>query len=157
MLNQHLRVHGLPPVKGEGALGLSGSDQYGSDSDTAAMGSEAEAEAEAAEAGEMIEEMDLDGETSSTHSDAPTVASAASASASASAAALASAGADGYVNLGLNPATLPKLADSATMALTDIPLTWVSKGNKFYKMYKCRYCPHVNVRKANIQVRPCSP
>ena len=155
MLNQHLRVHGLPPVKGEGALGLSGSDQYGSDSDTAAMGSEAEAEAEAAEAGEMIEEMDLDGETSSTHSDAPTVASAASASASA--AALASAGADGYVNLGLNPATLPKLADSATMALTDIPLTWVSKGNKFYKMYKCRYCPHVNVRKANIQVRPCSP
>jgi len=155
LLNQHLRVHGLPPVKGEGALGLSGSDQYGSDSDTAAMGSEAEAEAEAAEAGEMIEEMDLDGETSSTHSDAPTVASAASASASA--AALASAGADGYVNLGLNPATLPKLADSATMALTDIPLTWVSKGNKFYKMYKCRYCPHVNVRKANIQVRPCSP
>ena len=32
LLNQHLRVHGLPPVKGEGSMGH-GSDQYGSDSD----------------------------------------------------------------------------------------------------------------------------
>lgn len=33
----------------------------------------------------------------------------------------------------------------------DIPLVWVSKGGRFYKMYKCRYCPHVNQRKVNIQ------
>lgn len=46
-----------------------------------------------------------------------------------------------------------KLADSATVSLPDIPLTWVSRGQKFYKMFKCRHCPHVNVRKANIQVR----
>ncbi|XP_022903163.2 uncharacterized protein [Onthophagus taurus] len=33
----------------------------------------------------------------------------------------------------------------------DIPLVWVSKNGKFAKMYKCRYCPHVNLRKVNIQ------
>lgn len=33
----------------------------------------------------------------------------------------------------------------------DIPLVWVSKGDKFSKMFKCRYCPHVNLRKVNIQ------
>lgn len=33
----------------------------------------------------------------------------------------------------------------------DIPLVWVSKSGKFYKMYKCRFCPHVNLRKVNIQ------
>ncbi|KAL3282048.1 hypothetical protein HHI36_005249 [Cryptolaemus montrouzieri] len=33
----------------------------------------------------------------------------------------------------------------------DIPLVWVSKNGKFTKMYKCRYCPHVNLRKVNIQ------
>lgn len=37
-----------------------------------------------------------------------------------------------------------------TRALPDIPLVWVSRGAKFFKMYKCRFCPHVNVRKANI-------
>ncbi|XP_017785914.1 PREDICTED: uncharacterized protein LOC108569018 isoform X2 [Nicrophorus vespilloides] len=35
--------------------------------------------------------------------------------------------------------------------LPEIPLVWVSKSNKFSKMYKCRYCPHVNLRKVNIQ------
>ncbi|KAK9752125.1 hypothetical protein QE152_g4528 [Popillia japonica] len=33
----------------------------------------------------------------------------------------------------------------------DVPLVWVSKNGKFSKMYKCRYCPHVNLRKINIQ------
>lgn len=33
----------------------------------------------------------------------------------------------------------------------DIPLVWVSKNGKFSKMFKCRYCPHVNLRKVNIQ------
>lgn len=34
---------------------------------------------------------------------------------------------------------------------SDIPLVWVSKNGKFSKMYKCRFCPHVNLRKINIQ------
>ncbi|XP_050307257.1 uncharacterized protein LOC126743997 isoform X2 [Anthonomus grandis grandis] len=34
---------------------------------------------------------------------------------------------------------------------TDIPLVWVSKNNQFSKMFKCRFCPHVNSRKVNIQ------
>ncbi|XP_066138898.1 zinc finger protein 142-like isoform X1 [Euwallacea fornicatus] len=38
--------------------------------------------------------------------------------------------------------------DSAHFA--DIPLVWVSKLGKFSKMFKCRYCPHVNLRKVNI-------
>ncbi|XP_072393379.1 uncharacterized protein [Diabrotica undecimpunctata] len=36
-------------------------------------------------------------------------------------------------------------------SLPDIPLVWVSKNGKFCKMFKCRYCPHVNLRKVNIQ------
>lgn len=35
--------------------------------------------------------------------------------------------------------------------LPDIPLVWVSKNGKFSKMFKCRFCPHVNSRKVNIQ------
>lgn len=34
---------------------------------------------------------------------------------------------------------------------SDIPLVWVSKNGKYSKMFKCRYCPHVNLRKVNIQ------
>lgn len=34
---------------------------------------------------------------------------------------------------------------------SDIPLVWVSKNEKFSKMFKCRFCPHVNLRKVNIQ------
>ena len=33
LLNQHLKVHGLPPVKGEGLVAPVNNDQYGSDSD----------------------------------------------------------------------------------------------------------------------------
>lgn len=36
-------------------------------------------------------------------------------------------------------------------SFADIPLVWVSKNGKFSKMFKCRYCPHVNLRKVNIQ------
>lgn len=35
--------------------------------------------------------------------------------------------------------------------LLDVPLVWVSRDGKFSKMYKCRFCPHVNLRKVNIQ------
>lgn len=38
-----------------------------------------------------------------------------------------------------------------TQSLKDVPLVWVSKDNKFSKMYKCRFCPHLNARKVNIQ------
>ncbi|PSN41765.1 hypothetical protein C0J52_08854 [Blattella germanica] len=38
-----------------------------------------------------------------------------------------------------------------THLMTDIPLVWVCRANKFSKMFKCRFCPHVNLRKANIQ------
>ncbi|XP_076040986.1 uncharacterized protein LOC143025351 isoform X2 [Oratosquilla oratoria] len=41
--------------------------------------------------------------------------------------------------------------DEETMHLEDIPLVWVSKDSKFFKMFKCRHCPHVNLRKTNIQ------
>ncbi|XP_071519036.1 uncharacterized protein [Panulirus ornatus] len=46
---------------------------------------------------------------------------------------------------------LPKLTDETTMLLDDIPLVWVSRDNRFFKMFKCRHCPHVNLRKTNIQ------
>ncbi|XP_046385306.1 uncharacterized protein LOC124155494 [Ischnura elegans] len=38
-----------------------------------------------------------------------------------------------------------------TSRLADVPLVWVSRAGKFQKMFKCRFCPHVNVRKINIQ------
>lgn len=38
-----------------------------------------------------------------------------------------------------------------TQMLKDCPLVWVSKEGKFTKMFKCRFCPHLNVRKVNIQ------
>ncbi|XP_071449130.1 uncharacterized protein [Hetaerina americana] len=38
-----------------------------------------------------------------------------------------------------------------TSRLSDVPLVWVSRAGKFQKMFKCRFCPHVNVRKINIQ------
>lgn len=58
---------------------------------------------------------------------------------------------EAFTHLNLDPGSLTKLADSVTAGLQDIPLAWVSRGRKFYKMFKCRHCPHVNVRKANIQ------
>ena len=61
------------------------------------------------------------------------------------------AGPSGTVDhLNLEPGNLVKLSDAATAGLADIPLVWVSRGAKFFKMFKCRHCPHVNVRKANI-------
>uniref|UniRef100_A0A1B6M9Q0 C2H2-type domain-containing protein n=1 Tax=Graphocephala atropunctata TaxID=36148 RepID=A0A1B6M9Q0_9HEMI len=38
-----------------------------------------------------------------------------------------------------------------TSNMTEIPLVWVSKLGSLTKMFKCRYCPHVNIRKSNIQ------
>ncbi|XP_053634782.2 uncharacterized protein [Cherax quadricarinatus] len=46
---------------------------------------------------------------------------------------------------------LPKLTDETTLLMDDIPLVWVSRDNRFFKMFKCRHCPHVNLRKTNIQ------
>ena len=136
LLNQHLSVHGLPPVS------LLDGDQYASDSD--AMGSEAEAEAEAAEAIEMAAEEEV-AAVAENHSATISTCS------SSSAVTANPTGSDGYTHLGLDPNTIARLHDSATVSLSDIPLTWVSRGQKFYKMFKCRHCPHVNVRKANIQ------
>ncbi|KAJ8916234.1 hypothetical protein NQ315_016373, partial [Exocentrus adspersus] len=45
---------------------------------------------------------------------------------------------------------VPQLSFDA-QSFADIPLVWVSKNGKFSKMFKCRYCPHVNLRKVNIQ------
>lgn len=138
LLNQHLGVHGLAPVS---LL----DDHYGSDSD--AIGSEAEAEAEAAEAIEMaaVAEAAVAADNEDVTDPSPP-----SGLASSSAVNIV-IGSDGYTHLGLDPNTIERLADSATVSLNDIPLTWVSRGQKFYKMFKCRHCPHVNVRKANIQ------
>ncbi|KAI9559687.1 hypothetical protein GHT06_013692 [Daphnia sinensis] len=135
LLNQHLCVHGLPPI------GLLDGDHYASDSDP--IGSEAEAEAEAADAVDMTDEdvamtsVENQSSTASSSSTVPAVNNG--------------VGSEGYTHLGLDPNTIARLPDSATVSLTDIPLTWVSRGQKFYKMFKCRHCPHVNVRKANIQ------
>ncbi|CAH0556862.1 unnamed protein product [Brassicogethes aeneus] len=46
---------------------------------------------------------------------------------------------------------VPQNQSIETQNFPDIPLVWVSKNGKFSKMFKCRYCPHVNLRKVNIQ------
>lgn len=43
------------------------------------------------------------------------------------------------------------IKDIDTSNMTEIPLVWVSKLGSLTKMFKCRYCPHVNIRKSNIQ------
>uniref|UniRef100_A0AAR5QJC9 C2H2-type domain-containing protein n=1 Tax=Dendroctonus ponderosae TaxID=77166 RepID=A0AAR5QJC9_DENPD len=48
----------------------------------------------------------------------------------------------------LEPAATQSYMDSSQFP--DIPLVWVSKDGKFSKMFKCRYCPHINLRKVNI-------
>lgn len=128
LLNQHLSVHNLPGV-----------NLLADNSDSEHLDSEAEAEAEAAEAVEMAEEEAVAADTSPNHYMTSSSASSTGGSS------------DGFIHLGLDPNTIARLPDSATVALADIPLTWVSRGQKFYKMFKCRFCPHVNVRKANIQ------
>lgn len=40
--------------------------------------------------------------------------------------------------------------DVETAHLPDIPLVWVHKTGTLTKMFKCRHCPHVNLRKSNI-------
>lgn len=40
--------------------------------------------------------------------------------------------------------------DVYTAHLPDIPLVWVHKAGTLTKMFKCRHCPHVNLRKSNI-------
>jgi len=51
------------------------------------------------------------------------------------------------------PYAIPPSSEAVldTHRMSDIPLVWVSRGRKFSKMFKCRFCPHVNLRKANIQ------
>ncbi|RXG60921.1 Zinc finger protein 64-like protein, isoforms 3 and 4 [Armadillidium vulgare] len=51
----------------------------------------------------------------------------------------------------IDPTCLPTLSDELTKNLHDIPLVWVSRDGRFFKMFKCRHCPHVNLRKTNIQ------
>lgn len=41
--------------------------------------------------------------------------------------------------------------DVNTTDMPEIPLVWVLKLGNFHKMFKCRWCPHVNSRKINIQ------
>ncbi|XP_065226531.1 uncharacterized protein LOC135849797 isoform X3 [Planococcus citri] len=52
---------------------------------------------------------------------------------------------DGSAGAGLKLNT-----DIDTTRLPDIPLVWVFKSGSLTKMFKCRHCPHVNLRKSNI-------
>jgi len=38
-----------------------------------------------------------------------------------------------------------------TQDLKDIPICWILRNGKLLKMFKCRFCPHVNQRRTNIQ------
>uniref|UniRef100_A0A0A9X010 C2H2-type domain-containing protein n=1 Tax=Lygus hesperus TaxID=30085 RepID=A0A0A9X010_LYGHE len=46
------------------------------------------------------------------------------------------------------PADISKID---TTSFPDIPMVWVSKPMGISKMFKCRFCPHINMRKSNIQ------
>merc|ERR1719376_550177 len=46
---------------------------------------------------------------------------------------------------------IPLMEEGATTGLPDIPLVWCSRDSKLFKVYKCRWCPHVNMRKPNVQ------
>ena len=50
-----------------------------------------------------------------------------------------------------NEEFMPVLDDSATTNLSDVPMVWATKNGKFMKMFKCRWCPHMNMRKTNVQ------
>nr|XP_018912996.1 PREDICTED: uncharacterized protein LOC109041199 [Bemisia tabaci] len=43
------------------------------------------------------------------------------------------------------------ISKTDTSLFNEIPLVWVSKLGTLTKMFKCRHCPHVNIRKSNIQ------
>lgn len=47
--------------------------------------------------------------------------------------------------------TLANIKELDTSGMAEIPLVWVSKLGSLTKMFKCRFCPHVNIRKSNIQ------
>lgn len=47
--------------------------------------------------------------------------------------------------------TLADISGTDTSGHKEIPLVWVSRQGTVSKMHKCRFCPHVNVRKSNIQ------
>lgn len=46
---------------------------------------------------------------------------------------------------------LANIKEIDTSGMAEIPLVWVSKLGSLTKMFKCRFCPHVNIRKSNIQ------
>lgn len=41
-------------------------------------------------------------------------------------------------------------AQSSSQSIDDLTLMWVSHNGEFQKMYKCRSCPYINLRKNNI-------
>ena len=126
LLNQHLKVHGLPPVRGdEDASALAQLMASGNQ-----LNNEFILTMEDQQEDVIDDQSSEEPEINESMIQQPT---------------------DGYTHLGIDPDRMTKLTDSATINLPDIPLTWVSRGLKFYKMFKCRFCPHVNVRKANIQ------
>lgn len=49
------------------------------------------------------------------------------------------------------PIFLADISGTDTTTLREIPMVWVSKPMGISKLFKCRFCPHVNMRKANIQ------
>ncbi|KAI5705420.1 hypothetical protein M8J75_014817 [Diaphorina citri] len=49
------------------------------------------------------------------------------------------------------PDTPADISGKDTSKSKEIPLVWVSRQGTISKMHKCRFCPHVNVRKSNIQ------
>lgn len=49
------------------------------------------------------------------------------------------------------PDTPADISGRDTSKCKEIPLVWVSRQGTINKMHKCRFCPHVNVRKSNIQ------
>lgn len=49
------------------------------------------------------------------------------------------------------PDTPADISGRDTSKCKEIPLVWVSRQGTITKMHKCRFCPHVNVRKSNIQ------
>lgn len=63
----------------------------------------------------------------------------------------AATGSSGEDSALTDSSNLPKLTDESTTRMEDIPLVWVSRDHRFFKMFKCRHCPHVNLRKTNIQ------
>ncbi|GLH15977.1 Uncharacterized protein GBIM_20366 [Gryllus bimaculatus] len=57
---------------------------------------------------------------------------------------------DGDEEAAASGALRAEVPDLDTRQLPEVPLVWVSRNGRFDKLYKCRWCPHVNQRKANI-------